>query len=91
MEAAALFERAAVVVGVHGAALANVVFCRAGTALVEVPMKEPCFRDYTHAAMALDLRYFVLDDLPENAYHAAVRVEPTRLATVVRAAARAAN
>ena len=90
VEAAALFARSAVVVGVHGAALANVLFCVPGAALVELPMKEPCFRDYAHASMALGLQYFILDDVPENAYHKAVRVEPARLAAVVRAAARAA-
>ena len=40
------FGRARVVVGVHGGGLANVVLCRPGTAVVELALTEPCFRDY---------------------------------------------
>ena len=52
-------------------------------------MKEPCYRDYTHATQALGLPYFVLDDLPLNSYHARVYVDPERLAALTRHAVRA--
>ena len=76
------------VIGVHGAALSNIVFCPQGAAVVEITMKEPCFRDYTHATQALGLSYFVLDDLPLNSYHARVHVDPKRLAALTREAVR---
>jgi hypothetical protein len=42
-------------------------------------MREPCFRDYTHAAAALELPYFALTSLPLNSYHAQVSVDPEQL------------
>ena len=64
-EAVQVFGSADVVLGVHGAALSNAVFCRSGTALVEVTMRRGFgfpigFRDYAHLAAALDLSYYAI-------------------------------
>lgn len=56
-DAIALFSRAAVVVGVHGGALANTVFCRQGTRVIELGLRSPATRHYAHAAFALGLGY----------------------------------
>jgi tetratricopeptide (TPR) repeat protein len=56
----AMFAKAAIVVGVHGAGLSNVAFCKPGAALLEVSMPSPHLRMYMHVAAALDLRYWVL-------------------------------
>ena len=56
-DAVALFARAAAVVGVHGGALANVVFCAPSTAVVEIAPRSVQSWHYAHAAAALDLRY----------------------------------
>ena len=54
-----LFHRAAVVIGPHGAGLANILFCQPGAVIVEVQCKgywsRPCFRDM---AFKLGLRYY---------------------------------
>lgn len=39
--AASQFPRAMMVVGVHGAGLANTLFCRPGTVLLELGLPEP--------------------------------------------------
>jgi capsular polysaccharide biosynthesis protein len=41
-----LFGRAAVVVGVHGAALTNILFARPGTAVVEIVLDTTRHRDF---------------------------------------------
>ena len=54
------------VFGVHGAALANALFCRDGAALVELTMRRRAyafptgFRDYAHLAAAMGLEYWPL-------------------------------
>ena len=57
LDAVALFRRADVVVGVHGAALANALFCAPKTTLVEFGFAASAARHYEHLAFALGLRY----------------------------------
>ncbi|KAF4678082.1 hypothetical protein FOL47_005361 [Perkinsus chesapeaki] len=56
-EAVELFSRAAVVVGVHGAGLSNILFCRKGTAVIELGFATPLSWHYMYLAEALGLRY----------------------------------
>ncbi|KAF4758106.1 hypothetical protein FOZ63_033394 [Perkinsus olseni] len=56
-EAVALFSRAAVVVGVHGAGLSNILFCKEGAAVVELGFANPLVWHYMYIAKALELRY----------------------------------
>ena len=56
-EAIDLFASAAVVVGVHGGALSNILFCRPGAMLLELSVRSSVARHYEHAAVALGLRY----------------------------------
>jgi capsular polysaccharide biosynthesis protein len=52
-EQAEVFSSAEVVVGAHGAALTNLVFCRPGTRVVELfspTYVNPCYRDLCVAA-----------------------------------------
>ena len=56
-EAVALFSRAAVVVGVHGAALANILFSPSSALLVELGFKTPTAVHYEQSALALGLAY----------------------------------
>ena len=68
VEAAALFHGAAVVIGVHGGALSNIVFCKPATdgegddsaktrLVIELGFAAAQTRHYGHAAAALDLPY----------------------------------
>ena len=54
---AAIFSRASAVVGVHGGALANFIYCARGAALVEIGGRSPFATHYAHAAAALGLDY----------------------------------
>ncbi|KAF4733724.1 hypothetical protein FOZ62_026203 [Perkinsus olseni] len=56
-DAVALFSRAAVVVGVHGAGLSNILFCKEGAAVVELGFANPLVWHYMYVAEALGLRY----------------------------------
>ena len=57
-EALALFSQAAVVVGVHGGALANVVACGEGTLLVEIGFTAGYTRHYAAVALGLGWSIF---------------------------------
>ncbi|KAF4752628.1 hypothetical protein FOZ62_019502, partial [Perkinsus olseni] len=48
---------AAVVVGVHGAGLSNILFCKEGAAVVELGFANPLVWHYMYIAKALELRY----------------------------------
>ena len=70
-EQANIFGSAEVVVGAHGAALSNLVFCRPGTQVVELfspAYVNPCYRDLcvaanlSHAAVVGDGRDWVLSE-----------------------------
>jgi capsular polysaccharide biosynthesis protein len=52
-----VFSQAVAVVGVHGGALSNAVFCSPSTLLVEFGFRSPVTRHYAHLAQALDLAY----------------------------------
>eukprot|EP00736_Rhodelphis_marinus_P012292 Rmarinus@m.21012 len=51
------FKQARVVVGAHGAGLANIVFCGVGTHVIEFPLLPLKQHYYLNAAYALDLQY----------------------------------
>ena len=62
-EQAAMFDRASVVVGVHGAGLTNTAFCRPGTLVVEIfgDYVVPCY--WALAALAgLDYAHYLSED-----------------------------
>ena len=44
-------------VAAHGGALANLIFCKEGTAVVEVGWASPCASHYEHVSAALSLSY----------------------------------
>ena len=52
-----LFRNAAVVVGAHGGALANLIVCRPNTGVVEIGFKTVSARHYEHMSSVLGLNY----------------------------------
>ena len=58
----------------HGGALANLLWCRRGTAVLELALPEPQYRMYRHMAAALGMRYEALDELPEGSFASTVDV-----------------
>ena len=77
-----LFRRATVVVGVHGAALANALFCEPGALIVELGPENPAARHYEHLAQAAGLGYARVA-LDASLAAADVAVDARRLAEVV--------
>lgn len=56
-EQVSLFSNAKVVVGTHGAGLTNIVFCRPGSAVLELMPPRYCHWMYYNLACRADLRY----------------------------------
>jgi hypothetical protein len=82
-----VLPQARVVVGVHGANLANAVFCANGTRLVELTMQEPEFREYEYLASAIGLIYRPLEgQVPANGFEDIVWVNEEKVVAAVRAA-----
>ena len=85
--ALALLPYARVVLGVHGANLANAVFCAEGTRLVELTMAESEFREYEHLASAVGLAYRPLQgQVPANGFDDVVWVNVPAVVAAARAA-----
>jgi len=85
--ALALLPHARVVLGVHGANLANAVFCAEGTRLVELVMTESEFREYEHLASAVGLVYRPLaGQVPANGFDDVVWVDVPAVVAAARAA-----
>lgn len=57
IDAIQVFQSANVVVGVHGASLANIAFCRIGTTIIELGFGIPQAAHYLHLASSLELDY----------------------------------
>jgi len=57
VEAVRLFQEADIVLGVHGSGQANIVFCRAGTGVIDINLPEPHSQYTAHTSYALGLRY----------------------------------
>lgn len=76
------FASARLVVGVHGAGLANVIFCpdRHRAALLEVALPEPEFSEYRHVANALDIHY-AATYLPHSNFEARAWPRPAHVLT----------
>jgi hypothetical protein len=51
------FDKASVVLAVHGAGLANLVFCKRHTKVIEIGFRSPAAEHYRHAALAMDMEY----------------------------------
>ena len=64
-----LFQSARIVVGPHGAALSNVLYCAPGTVVIEMPTSNPVHSLYfSHLASALDLKYYITPNMTAPYY-----------------------
>eukprot|EP00038_Savillea_parva_P018641 m.24692 g.24692 ORF g.24692 m.24692 type:complete len:693 (-) comp4181_c0_seq1:4209-6287(-) len=68
LDQVAMFQRAGLVIGAHGAGLSNLVFCEAGTALLLFPMRPHVDHTYGQMAAALDLPHWVLAEISSYYY-----------------------
>lgn len=77
-EALALFREAAVVIGVHGGALANILACGEGTLVIELGFAAGFTRHYAATALGLGLDY-QLHVLEEDPFERGVSAPTVRL------------
>ena len=55
--AISMFSKANVVIGIHGAGLSNVLFCKPGTILIEFGFTNPMSCHFEHIAKSLGIKY----------------------------------
>lgn len=86
---ASLFHSAQLIAGPHGAALANMIWCRDGTSIVEFHRyhgRAPNSPLYALLARSLQLRHWVVADLTSESHEAGYMIAPRTLIATVRAA-----
>ena len=59
----ALFRKARLVFGPHGAGFTNLLFCAPGTVVIEFPVVPAVLNHFAHLAMALDHSYWIAADI----------------------------
>lgn len=63
VDQAEMFYRAVVVSGAHGAGMSNIVFCRKGTVVLELPQHSWVDHSFAHISSVVDLDYRVIPEL----------------------------
>ena len=61
-----LFSRAAIVVGVHGGAFGNIVFCAPQTLVIEIGFQTPQTDHYAHISNELNLEYHRVEAMTDG-------------------------
>ncbi|KAI8844705.1 hypothetical protein BJ741DRAFT_687315 [Chytriomyces cf. hyalinus JEL632] len=69
LEQVAIFTRARVVAGTHGAGLMNYIFAQPGAALVFVPMNPLIEFCFGHIVSAMEGTHYLLTSIPGSHYH----------------------
>ena len=64
----ALFSQADIIIGPHGAGLANMMWCQDGTSVIEFPLVPYANRNLGMLAMAAGMDYYLLPEISAN-YH----------------------
>ena len=65
---AELFSKAAIVVGIHGAGLTNILFCSPGASVIELPVFPEKVSVYSRLSSALNLPYYTVPSFVANYY-----------------------
>jgi capsular polysaccharide biosynthesis protein len=84
-DAIRLFRKADVVIGPHGGALANIVFCAASTSVLEFCLSQAWARYFAHLALALDQDYWVLPPRNVTGYNHHMHIDVALLEDTLRA------
>lgn len=66
IQQAKIFQRADVVVGLHGACMSNLIFSKPNTTLVEFPVRSKYWDVFGYMSAALDLDYWIVPDVSSN-------------------------
>lgn len=83
-----LFARASVVVGAHGAGLANTMVVEPGACVVMLPMHPAVDHTFIHMASALDLEMDIVTDVTSYYYSTYGTLDEDRIQQIVDAAMR---
>ena len=85
-EAAELMGRAALIVGVHGAGLTNVLFTTASSkvAMVELSTRSRFHRHFRHMSAALGVSWWAFTDVPPASFDACWQLNPEGVQRLVR-------
>ncbi len=75
-------QRARIILGAHGAGLANCLWARRGTALVELPVYPLQPSTFSHLAAALGLEYWVVPEVSAT-QTATYHVTPPAITAVI--------
>lgn len=89
LDSLALFNGAAVVVGVHGGALANIMACSGATSLVEIGFSTVGAQHYKHVAQSLGMPYHRVRVVPDPLQRAIGAPEVTFDVSLVQDAVKA--
>ena len=61
-----LFKNSSIIIGAHGAAFSNIIFCKPGTKIIEIIPADHPNRIFERFSKILKLRYFRIETKPDN-------------------------
>ena len=61
-----LFKNSSIIIGAHGAAFSNIIFCKSGTKIIEIIPADHPNRKCERISKILKLRYFRVESIPDN-------------------------
>ena len=61
-----LFRNSSIIIGAHGAAFTNIIFCKPGTKIIEIIPKDHPNKKCQRICKILNLRYFRIETIPDN-------------------------
>ena len=82
LEEVELFQRAVVLIGVFGSGLSNQIFCKPGTAVVELPVLPFWPSSFGRLASSLGLPYYVVPSVRSSHFHSIGPYNEQQLADV---------
>ena len=61
-----LFQNSSIVIGAHGAAFTNIIFCSPGTKIIELIPKDHPNKKCKRISKILNLKYYRIETVPDN-------------------------
>ena len=61
-----MFKNSSTIIGAHGAAFSNIIFCKPGTKIIEIIPEDHPNRKCERISKILKLRYFRIETKPDN-------------------------
>ena len=61
-----MFKNSSIIIGAHGAAFSNIIFCKPGTKIIEIIPSDHPNRKCERISKILKLKYFRIESTPDN-------------------------